>query len=100
MKLSRNTQLAIVVPASATKREEFASQELSKYLNKLFPGICIEIGADVKTNTTTIFIGGPERNSAVAAYISEADFDALVQNRYSESYLSDSRHCRPRSQFC
>lgn len=77
MKLSANAQVAIVVPATATKREEFAAQELSKYLNKIFPGICIQITADTKANNT-IFIGGPERNSAVAAYISEADFDARV----------------------
>ena len=77
MKLSANAQVAIVVPATATKREEFAAQELSKYLNKIFPGICIQITADAKANNT-IFIGGPERNSAVAAYISEADFDARV----------------------
>lgn len=77
MKLSANAQVAIVVPARATKREEFAAQELSKYLNKIFPGIRVEITGDANTSNA-IFVGGPERNRAVAAYISKADFDTRV----------------------
>lgn len=79
MKLTRKAQVSIVIPAAFTKREHFAAQELSKYLSRIFPGICIQITTDTDTNkNSVILIGGPERNSAVAQYISEADFDAQV----------------------
>ena len=72
MILTSNSSVQIIKPQSATSREEFAAQELAKYLSKIFPGI------QISDNGIKILIGGPERNAATAAYISEAEFDAQV----------------------
>lgn len=79
MNLTKNTSVSIVIPASATSREIFAAEELSKYLGMIFPGIDTQTVKDTEIFAgNAILIGGPERNKAVTAYISEADFDALV----------------------
>ena len=72
MILASKSSVRIIIPQNATSREEFAAQELTKYLNKIFPGI------QFSDNGIKILIGGPERNAATAAYISEAEFDAQV----------------------
>ena len=94
MKLTRNTSVTIVLPAVATKREEFAAQELSKYLNIIFPGISVQIAADNEEHAgKRILIGGPERNQAVAAYICEDAFDTQVpgpEGIFIKSYGSDT----------
>lgn len=79
MKLTASSNITVVVPEAAMRTEEFAAEELRKYLQLIFPGISVHCVADTATVTGDRFlIGGPERNSAVAAYISEADFDAQV----------------------
>lgn len=79
MKLTASSNITVVVPEAAMRTEEFAAEELCKYLQLIFPGIAVQCVVDTATVTGDRFlIGGPERNSAVAAYISEADFDAQV----------------------
>ena len=72
MILASNSSVRIIIPQNATSREEFAAQELTKYLNQIFPGI------QISDNGIKILIGGPERNAVTAAYISEEEFDTQV----------------------
>jgi hypothetical protein len=94
MKITNQSQLTIVIPEAATSRELFAAQELSKYLGMIFSGIYVQIAADNEAYTgNVILIGGPERNSAVAAYISEEAFDAQVpgpEGIFIKAYGSDT----------
>lgn len=79
MKLADTVLLTIVTPETATKREFFAADELYRYLNKILSGIEIVITNDsTQVTGNKLLIGGPERNKLTAAYISEADFDAVV----------------------
>ena len=79
MKISSHSHIAIVIPSSPTSREAFSGEELSKYLKAIFPGISTQIATDRDTvSGDKILVGGPERNNITAAYISEADFDAIV----------------------
>lgn len=77
MILTPQSQVDIIIPRAATQREEFAAQELKKYLEKIFSGIQVSL-SPVASYNPSILIGGPERNAATAAYITEAEFDALV----------------------
>ncbi len=79
MKLHENAQVTIVTPANATTREQFATEELIKYLYKIFPGITISTCTDTEQVCgDKILIGGPEHNKLTAQYISEMEFDAVV----------------------
>ncbi len=79
MKITKTSVITVIVPEKSTSRETFAAQEISKYLKQVFNGITVRIAPDSENHDTErILIGGPERNRATAAYISETDFDALV----------------------
>ena len=79
MKLNNHSSVTIVIPAAATSREIFAAEELSKYLSVIFPGIGMQTVKDAEAFVgNAILIGGPERNKAASAYISQQDFDAQV----------------------
>ena len=78
MKITKSTQLNIVIPSKETPRERFAATECVKYLNKIC-GVNAQIYSDAQTvNGAVIAIGGPERNAFTAMYISEAEFDKIV----------------------
>ena len=79
MKLSVNSSVTAVLPGEPTKREQFAAEELRKYLGVIFPGIRVSFAAAGQpVEGLQILIGGPERNAATALWISEEAFDALV----------------------
>lgn len=79
MKLQSKSKATIVMPAAATTREQFAAEELVKYLSKILPGICVDTCTDAqRVCGDKILIGGPERNKMTAQYISEKEFDAIV----------------------
>ena len=79
MKLHSSAKISIVLPECATTREQFATEELYKYLAKLFPGISVNTYTDSEQVTgDKILIGGPEHNKITAQYISVEDFDAVV----------------------
>lgn len=79
MKFNSRSMITIVTPAEATAREQFAAEELSAYIGRILPGITITICTDTEAVTgNRILVGGPERNKATAAYISEAEFDKEV----------------------
>ena len=78
MILNKDTDISIVIPERATEREQFAAQELQKYLNIIF-GAKFPICNDSKVYAKyTLLLGGPERNAVTKKYISEAEFDRLV----------------------
>ncbi len=79
MKLNSKSTISVVVPANATTREQFATEELIKYLYKILPGITISTCTDMEQVCgDKILIGGPEHNKLTAQYISEMEFDAIV----------------------
>ena len=79
MLLSRNSHVFIVLPSAATSREQFAAEELEKYLKAMFSGICVSVADDSHPREgVQILLGGPERNCRTAEYISEAQFDAQI----------------------
>ena len=94
MKITAKSNICVIVPTSATTREEFASKELCKYLGQIFPGIQVVIAKDEAAITgDKILIGGPEHNKLTAAYISEADFDAIVpgpEGMYIKTFAEDT----------
>lgn len=78
MKISKSSNLKIVIPELSTEREMFAAQECAKYLGKIF-GITAPICQDSQSvSGDMIAIGGPERNTYTAKYISEGEFDKIV----------------------
>ncbi len=79
MKILSNSAVSVVAPANATTREEFAAEELTKYLSKVLPGIIVNnCTDDEQVNANKILIGGPKRNKMTAQYISEKNFDSAV----------------------
>ena len=78
MQLTKNSAPFIVIPQCATLREEFAAQELQKYL-RLILGCEAKICTDTNACEGDAFlIGGPERNAQTARYMSEPEFRATV----------------------
>lgn len=97
MKISSKSCIAIVIPNSATSREVFSAEELSKYLKSIFSGITIHITTDRDAvSGDKILIGGPEQNKITALYISENDFDAVVpgpEGMYIKAFGGDTLVC-------
>lgn len=89
MRITKSTQLSIVIPGAETPRERFAAAECAKYFNKIC-GVTAQICSDAQeVNGAVIAIGGPERNTVTAKYISEAEFDKVVpgpEGIYIKSY--------------
>lgn len=78
MKISKNSAITIVLPAAATQREQFAAEELQKYI-RLICGAQLQIVADDNAYVGQIIaIGGPERNACTRQWISEEAFDREV----------------------
>jgi len=78
MKFYSAAKTYVVISAEATSTESFAASELKKYLGKIF-GTDAEITDSAPSAAGNIIaLGGPERNSFTARYISEAEFDKIV----------------------
>jgi len=78
MILKKDNNISIVVPAKATERENFAANELKKYLNLICGADCKVVSDSETVSGNCILIGGPERNRITANYITEAEFDKSV----------------------
>ena len=78
MKILNNSNVKIVLPSNPTLREQFAGEELAKYLKAI-----LSINAIITTDEdcacgNAFLIGGPERNEITARYIIENDFRKIV----------------------
>lgn len=73
MKLLKNSSVQILMPQDATTREQFAADELKKYLQQALNVVISGADADV-----TFIIGGPSRNEAAAQLISKDEFSKLL----------------------
>lgn len=73
MKLARHRNAAarIVIPEQATAREQFAAQELQKYIRQ----ICgAELFITTEPGAPEFLIGGPGRNRHTGAYLTSEEF--------------------------
>lgn len=78
MVIKKDSDISIIIPQKATTREQFAAEELKKYLQMIFE-VCPRIITDeMKTTGNVILIGGPSHNLRTREVISEADFDNIV----------------------
>lgn len=75
MILHKNSPIAICLPAEPTPREQFAADELAKYLGKILGAV--PFGAE-ETAHIRFLIGGPQRNPASAEFITQAEFVSLL----------------------
>lgn len=78
MLLKKGMELAIVIPKEATTREQFAAEELQKYLGMILDMHCMLLIDEAETAGNAILIGGPERNLRTRALMSVQDFDNTV----------------------
>lgn len=89
MKLTKKTGAYLVLPQNPTPREQFAAEELQKYVKK----ICgAKLAVTDTLQTPAIILGGPQGNPAAAQYISTADFDKACpgpEGIFLQSYGSD-----------
>ena len=78
MVLDNIKSVNIIIPAKSTERENFAANELKKYL-KMICGAEGNITTDENSDLGYSFlIGGPERNKITGKYITETKFDKIV----------------------
>lgn len=78
MLLDKKTDIFIVIPQKPEATEDFAANELKKYLDMIFH-TNIKIVLDNEVVTGNIFlIGGPNRNKISSKYISSSEFDIVV----------------------
>lgn len=73
-----NRKINIIIPEKSTETEKFASNELKKYLKMIFGADSMILKDTDFVSENSILIGGPERNTLTAKYISEAEFDKAV----------------------
>ena len=67
----------IVLPANPMPTEQFAAEELAKYLKQSI-GIEVPVASQVGTGVYAFVIGAPNRNAAATAFISAEEFAAKV----------------------
>ncbi len=78
MKLICNNNVFILLPARPTPREEFAAEELKKYLCAMLD-VTVTLADDTARPAGPAFlIGGPERNAQSAKYLFPDAFRATV----------------------
>lgn len=79
MKISKQNvgKTAIIIRQSVTPREQFAAEELQKYIQKM-TGARLLICDDGMQAELQLILGGPAHNSAAGELISEQDFNRLV----------------------
>lgn len=72
MKIANGEKIKILLPESPTARELFAAEELEKYM-KMSLNVTVTDESDV-----TFIIGGPSRNAAACAIVSQDEFSACL----------------------
>lgn len=77
MTLNKNVKAVIILPENPLPTEQFAAEELAKYL-KLSIGIDIVISSKAEADSYPFVIGSPARNAAAEAFINAKDFVANV----------------------
>ena len=92
MRLSRATQaeVQIIIPAEASLREQFAAEELKKYVQQICDA---ELNITTKAGKKSIFIGSPDRNMYVAQFLSQQEFDRICpgpEGMLIQSYGEDA----------
>lgn len=78
MFIHKGVEISIVIPGKATAREQFAAEELQKYLEQIFDMGFPIITDEAEMTGCAFYIGGPERNARTKALISEEVFDEMV----------------------
>ena len=78
MQLTKADRITIVIPKEATPREQFAAEELQKYLALMLDNRAAICDDTACRDGFCFLIGGPERNRQSAVYLSEAAFHAAV----------------------
>lgn len=78
MQLTKADRITIVIPKEATPREQFAAEELQKYLALMLDNRAAICDDTACRDGFCFLIGGPERNRQSAVYLSEAAFRAAV----------------------
>ena len=73
MKLTKNAKIAILLPEKPTIREQFAAEELEKYLKKI-----LNVIIDQNDPAVRFVIGGPNRNVIAKELISGENFAQLL----------------------
>lgn len=77
MKLCKNTSAVIVLPETPLPTEQFAAEELAKYLKQSM-GIDAPITNKAGEGVYSFVIGCPARNAAACAFIGAEEFAATV----------------------
>ncbi len=72
MKLHNNMILSVVLPQNATKVENFAGEEVKKYLTQIFGTVTFT--EDSEKAEAVFLIGSPARNEQVAKWIPAEEF--------------------------
>ena len=76
MILNTHRPISILLPQKPTLREQFAAEELQKYLRAILGCAPAISDAEVRPEGACFLIGGPERNLHSAKYLTEAEFRA------------------------
>ncbi len=78
MLLTRECRITLLLPSLPTPREQFAAEELKKYLTLILDADVIIGNDESHPAGPTFLIGGPERNKQTARYLTEEAFRAEV----------------------
>lgn len=78
MQLTKADRITIVIPKEATPREQFAAEELQKYLALMLDNRAAICDDTACHDGFCFLIGGPERNRQSATCLSEPAFRAAV----------------------
>lgn len=95
MLITRDSHVHILLPSRPTSREQFAAEELEKYLLSLLDCTVTVTGDGARPAGISFLIGGPERNAQSARYLTAEEFRAtvpgpegmLIQNLDDETVL-------------
>lgn len=78
MILNTYRPISILLPPKPTLREQFAAEELQKYLHAILGCTPAISDAKARPDGACFLIGGPERNAHSAKYLTEAEFRTTV----------------------
>ncbi len=74
MILTKENPCAIVIPKNPTMREEFAAEELKKYI-KMLCGAALPVTREVCE--PAIYIGSPKKNAGTAKFLTQEEFEKV-----------------------
>ncbi|MBE6630254.1 MAG: DUF4838 domain-containing protein [Ruminococcaceae bacterium] len=78
MKLTARSHVTILLPVKATSREQFAAEELKKYLKLLLRCEVALASDEARPDGPAFLIGGPERNAQSVRYLTAEEFRTTV----------------------